>query len=71
MSAHGVFHLTSGFIIEQPADFASRIFKMMNASSSGEAAAAAENGDKPKVAAAATSATKVDVEVLSEGDAWN
>jgi heat shock protein beta len=63
--------LTSGFIIEQPADFASRIFKMMNASSSGEAAAAAENGDKPKVAAAATSATKVDVEVLSEGDAWN
>jgi heat shock protein beta len=60
--------LTSGFIIEQPADFASRIFMMMNASSEG--AAAAENGKakEDKV----SDATKVDAEVVGDSDdAWN
>jgi len=63
--------LTSGFIIEQPADFASRIFMMMNASS-GEAAAA-ENGKAKdmEATASASGATKVDAEVVGDSDAWN
>jgi len=65
--------LTSGFIIEEPADFATRIFSMMNMSAGG-----VPSTEKPKSETKETSSTgkdeakpvTVDPEVLDEGDPW-